>query len=89
LIGESISKDDYKKSEEIFKELNCKNLKEYMENYCTLDVYLLAEIFTIFRIQAIENFAIDPCNYISLPGFGLDCFLKSTDVVLDSINSGS
>jgi len=58
----------------IFNELKCKNLKEYMEYYCLVDVYLLAEIFTSFRMQALENFGIDPCNYISLPGFGLDCF---------------
>jgi len=56
-----------------------------MEAYCAIDVFLLAEVFTQFRIQALKDFGIDPNNYISLPGMALDCFLKKTQVELDPI----
>lgn len=88
LSGESISEEDHQNTQKIFNILRCENLKEYMEYYCMLDVYLLAEVFTEFRKQTLENFEIDPCNFISLPGMGLQCFLKTSKVVLDFVYDG-
>lgn len=88
LTGETISVEDYKNTEMIFNFLKCENLKEYMEFYCMLDVYLLAEVFTEFRKETLENFEIDPCNFVSLPGMGLQCFLKTSGVELDYIYKG-
>lgn len=59
-----------------------------MEYYCMLDVYLLAEVFTKFREETLVNFGIDPCNFISLPGMALQCFLKTSEVELDYIYDG-
>jgi hypothetical protein len=53
-----------------------------------LDVYLLAEVFTEFRKESMENFDIDPCNFVSLPGMGLQCFLKTSNIELDYIYNG-
>ena len=89
LSGESISHDDYQNTVKIFNMLKCGNLKDYMECYCMLDVYLLAEVFTEFRKQTLENFEIDPCNFISLPGMGLQCFLKTSKIVLDFVYNGN
>lgn len=89
LSGESISQDDHQNTVKIFNMLKCGNLKDYMECYCMLDVYLLAEVFTEFRKQTLENFEIDPCNFISLPGMGLQCFLKTSKTVLDYIYDGN
>jgi len=88
LTGETVSIEDYNKSCQIFESLDFRNLREYMEAYCLIDVFLLAEVFTQFRIQTLENFGIDPCNYISLPGLGLDCFLKKSEVILDGVYTG-
>jgi DNA polymerase type B, organellar and viral len=88
LTGETISDEEYKNTEMIFNFLKCENLKEYMEFYCMLDVYLLAEVFTEFRKESLENFEIDPCNFVSLPGMGLQCFLKTSGVELDYIYKG-
>lgn len=88
LTGETISIEDYKNTEKIFNILKCQNLKEYMEFYCMLDVYLLAEVFTEFRKESLENFEIDPCNFVSLPGMGLQCFLKTSAIELDYIYNG-
>ena len=88
LSGESISDEDYRSTYEIFHMMKCQNLKDYMEYYCMLDVYLLAEVFTEFRKETLENFEIDPCNFISLPGMGLQCFLKTSNISLDYIYDG-
>lgn len=88
LSGENISIADYKESLQIYQEFEFKNLKEYMEIYCLLDVFLLAEVFNLFRRQSLINFGIDPCAYLSLPGLSLDCFLKHTGVELDFIRNG-
>jgi hypothetical protein len=88
LSGETVSIEDYENTKLIFNFLKCENLKEYMEFYCMLDVYLLAEVFTEFRKETLENFEIDPCNFVSLPGMGLQCFLKTSGVELDFIYKG-
>lgn len=88
LTGEEITTEDYEKTKKIFDLLKFKNMREYMEGYCQLDVFLLAEVFFQFREETMINFNIDPCNYISLPGMGLDCFLKKSEIVLDSLHSG-
>jgi hypothetical protein len=88
LTGETITIEEHRNTEKIFKLLECQNLKEYMEFYCMLDVYLLAEVFSEFRKETLENFEIDPCNFVSLPGMGLQCFLKTSAIELDYIYNG-
>ena len=36
----NISKEDYDKTLEIYKNLNCKNIKEYLDIYLKLDICL-------------------------------------------------
>jgi len=60
-----------------------------MEAYCMIDVYLLAEVFTKFRRETLSNFGVDPCNFISLPGMGLECFLKKSEIELEYIYDGN
>lgn len=87
--GETLSFEAYNKSRKIYDELKFENLAQYMEIYCALDVFLLAEVFTLFRKETLANFGIDPLNYVSLPGLGFDCFLKKTGVSMDYIYSGN
>lgn len=88
LTESNISIEEYNESRQLYHEFNFKNLKEYMEIYCLLDVFLLAEVFNLFRKQSLLNFGIDPCAYLSLPGLSLDCFLRHTEVELDYIQDG-
>ena len=46
---DAISKKDYNKTLEIYKKLNCKNIKEYLDIYLKLDICLQADIFNVFR----------------------------------------
>jgi len=87
LTGEGISPDDYNLSKKIFVYFRFKNMREYMEAYCEIDVYLLAEVFTEFRAATLQHFGIDPNYFVSLPGLGLECFLKKTGIELDGVYS--
>ena len=89
LTGENISDENYFESKLIYNKFAFPSLKEYMEAYCLIDVYLLAEVFTKFRHETLKNFEVDPCNFVSLPGMGLECFLKKSQVELDYIYNGN
>ena len=46
---DNISEKDHNKTLEIYKKLNCKNIKEYLDIYLKLDICLQADIFNVFR----------------------------------------
>ena len=46
---DNISEKDYNKTLEIYKKLNCKNIKEYLDIYLSLDIRLQSDIFNVFR----------------------------------------
>ena len=78
-----ISEEDYQHANRVFEVLQCKNMLEYMEHYCRLDVYLLAEVFLQFRSDTYADFGLDCCHYISLPQLAFDCMLKLTGVEIE------
>ena len=46
---DNITKKDYDKALEIYKKLNCKHIKEYLDIYLKLDICLQADILNVFR----------------------------------------
>ena len=46
---DNITKEDYDKTLEKYKKLNCKNIKEYLDIYLKLDICLQADVFNVFR----------------------------------------
>ena len=48
---DNITKEDYNKTLEIYKKLNCNNIKEYLGIYLKLDICLQADIFNVFGIN--------------------------------------
>ena len=47
LTLDNISEEDYDKILVIYKKLKCKNIKEYLDTYLTLDICLQADIFNV------------------------------------------
>ena len=54
---------------------------EYMEN----DIFILQHCFNLFVKLNINTYKLNPLHYISLPGYSFDCFLKLSEVELDTI----
>ena len=62
---DNISEEDYDKTLEIYEKLNCKNIKEYLDIYLKLDIFLQADIFNVFRKCIWDKFEIDCSKYIT------------------------
>ena len=82
---DGISRDDYNKTLEIYKKLNCKNIKEYLDIYLKLDICLQADIFNVFRNCIWQKFEIDCSKYITSCSLSLDLMLKYTGVKIELI----
>ena len=77
---QNISKEEYDKTIEIYKKLKCKNVKDYLEIYMTLDTCLQSDIFNVFRNCIWNKFEIDCSKYITSCSLSLDLMLKYTKV---------
>ena len=81
----NISEKDYNKTLEIYKKLNCKNIKEYLDIYLKLDIWLQADIFNVFRNTIWNKFGLDCSKYITSCSLSLDLMLKYTWVKIELI----
>ena len=80
---QNISEEEYKKTLEIYEKLKCKNIKEFLEIYMTLDVCLQTDIFNSFRNLIWNKFEIDCSKYITSCSLSLDLMLKYTGVKIE------
>ena len=80
---QNISKEEYDETLRIYKELKCKNVKDYLEIYMILDISLQADIFNVFRNIIYNQFKIDCCKYITSCSLSLDLMLKYTGVKIE------
>ena len=62
---DNISEKDYDKTLEIYRKLNCKNIKEYLDMYLKLDICLQIDIFNVFRKFIWDKFEIDLSKYVT------------------------
>ena len=84
-----ICEDEYNKAKQTWNVFQMKTMRDYMETYCMCDTLLLAEVFEKFRTESMDNFEIEPCHFISLPGFAFQAFLKTTQVELEYITDAN
>ena len=82
---EGVSEKNYYKTLLIYKKLNCKNIKEYLDIYLKLDICLQADIFNVFRNTIWNKFEIDCSKYITSCSLNLDLMLKHTEVKIELI----
>ena len=80
---QKISQEEYDKTLEIYKKLNCKNIKEYLEIYMKLDICLQIDVFNSFKNIIWDKFEIDCSKYITSCSLSLDLMLKYTKVKID------
>ena len=75
---QNISQKEYDKTIEIYEQLKCKNVKDYLEIYMKLDICLQADIFNVFRNTIWDKFEIYCSKYITSCSLSLDLMLKYT-----------
>ena len=77
---QNIKQELYDETLRIYKELKCKNVKDYLEIYMKLDICLQSDVFNVFRHIIWNQFNIDCCKYITSCSLSLDLMLKYTGV---------
>ena len=82
---EDISDTDYKHANNVFKKFNLNNLGDYHDLYVRCDTLLLADIFENFRHAYLNNYELNPADFVSLPGLAWQACLKKTNVELELI----
>ena len=85
LTLKSISKKKYKKVQDFYKNMEFKNLDEYLTCYLKSDITLLADIFNNFRKTIFDEFELDVAKYISAPSLSKDIALKQSKVKIENI----
>ena len=83
LNEEGVSDKDYARAQRTWDAVGCSTFLDYMETYVLTDALLLCDVFENFRSLCQTNYGLDPCHYLSLPGFGFDAMLKMTRVELE------
>jgi len=86
LSEKSISDKDYAFAKTVWDTFQCKNLLDYTQLYCKIDIVLLAEVFQKFRRDMHKFTDLDPAHYISLPALAFDAMLKQTKCELDTLS---
>ena len=84
-----IADKDYKKVKNFYKNVEFKNLREYLECYLKSDITLLADIFNNFRRIISNNSGLDCVKYISAPSLIKDCALKYSKCKIENIKDVS
>ena len=83
LSKEHISQEDFEFLHKLWKEFGLKNLGELHDLYMETDVYLLADVFDIFRIFSLENYKLDPAHFSTAPGLSWSAALMYTKIELE------
>ena len=86
LSGKRISNKNYHHVLNVWKTCKMKTFKDYLMNYNTVDVLLLADIFEYFRDLCLKNYGLDPVYYYTAPGLAWDAMLKMTGVELELLS---
>lgn len=76
LSEEKLTDEQYDRATKTFRQLKCRNLREYMEFYMILDCLLLADVWQNFRELSINVYKLDPNHFVSLPSLSWDSLLK-------------
>ena len=89
LTLKDINDKDYKIVKNFYKNMEFKNLREYLECYLKSYITLLADVFNNFRKIIFDNLGLDPVKYISAPSLTKDCALKYSKCKIENIRNVS
>jgi len=85
LKNEAISTEEYKLAQNVWKSFRIKNLGEYTDIYCELDVTLLADCMLKTGKILWDSYGLDLGRYLSLPMVAFDAVLKLSNIELEYI----
>ena len=85
-IWDGVSEKEYELAKDIWKEMGCKSLLDYMLVYMKLDVFLLADVFQQFRRKSILHNRLEPLNFFGIPGMSWASALMTLEKPIQLLN---
>ena len=79
----SISEDNYRHSQTVWKEFGIHNLGDYHDLFLRTDVVLLANVYEAFRDTCLKHYKLDPAHFYTSPGLAWKACLKCTEIKLE------
>ena len=89
LTLKNITDKDSKIVKNIYKNMEFKNLREYLKCYLKSDIMLLSDVFNNFRKIIFDNLGLDCVKYISAPSLSKDAGLKYSKCKIENIKDVS
>ena len=80
---DTITREEYLQTLEIYEKLKCKNIKEFLDIYLRLDICLLTDCVEAFRMEIWNEFEIDMTKYITSCSLSKELLLKSMGVKIE------
>ena len=87
LNDSNITDEEYEHAQNVWKEFNCKTMRDYHDLYLKTDVLLLADVMENYRNVCIDNYGLDPLWYYTAPGLAWDAALKISKIELELITN--
>ena len=85
LTGTGISVEDYKHAQTVWSAFKMKTMQDYHDLYLQTDVLLLSDAFESFRDLMIDEFRLDPANYLTLSSYSWDAMMLYTKMEVELI----
>lgn len=79
--------EKYSRAIDVWHTFQCRTLSEYSDIYLLSDVLLLADIFENFRNISLQNYKLDPAQYMTAPALSRDAMLRKTWVILELLTN--
>lgn len=83
LNGESISIEDYKHTQNVWREFEMNTIQYHHNLYSVSNVLLIANVFENFGRLCMKNYYLDPSWHFTGLGLACDAVLNKTNVVLE------
>ena len=78
----SISSDNYRHAQRVWKERRIHNLGDYHNLYLRTNVVLLANVYEALRETCLEHYKLDPVHFYTSPRLAWKVCLKHTGIRL-------
>ena len=85
LKNDYLSDAEIKRTKEINRKFDIKNIEELTQLFLKSDVLFLACVFEKFIKKSVNEFGISPLYCVSIPGYTWQCGLKSTRINLQTL----
>ena len=83
LNDSNIDGEEYEHAQKVWKEFNCRTMRDYHDLYLKTDVLLLTDVMENYRNICIDNYGLDPLWYYTAPGLAWDAALKLSKIILE------